>query len=91
MEISRTYEELLEASIGEPITLPDMADPPPDPHIPDIIGADEAAEILDRTRAMVSVLANGGKLPGRRVGNRWVFRRVVVERYAAKLKSSDGE
>lgn len=78
----RTYEETLLADLQDPDNLSDMTDPDPDPHIPPLVTAAQAADIIGVTRAMVSLLANGGALRGQRVGTTWVFRRVVAERYA---------
>lgn len=64
-----------------PDTLLDMADPTPDPLIPPLVSAAQAAGILGYTRAMVSLLANDGRLLGQRVGTTWVFRRAAVEAY----------
>lgn len=66
---------------GPTATLLDMADPTPDPLIPPLVSASQAAEILGYTRAMVSLLANDGRLTGQRVGTTWVFRRAAVEAY----------
>lgn len=55
---------------------------PYDRHIPDLVSATEAAELLNVTRQAVQLMANNGQLPGRKAGKTWVFRRVVVERAA---------
>lgn len=63
-----------------------MNDPPRDRHIPDLVSLAEAGEILGVTRQGVHKMVVRGELRGARVGTTWVFRRVVVERIAAKAK-----
>jgi hypothetical protein len=61
-----------------------MSPPPRDRHIPDLVSATEAANLLGVTRQAVQLMANNAQLLGAKVGNTWVFRRVVVEREAAE-------
>jgi excisionase family DNA binding protein len=61
---------------------------PRDRHIPDLVSATEAAEMLGVTRQAVQLMANNGQLPGAKVGNTWVFRRVLVERAADERKAN---
>lgn len=70
-------------------TLPDMRLPPRDPHIPDLVSATEAAEILHLTRQAVQLMATNGKLRGAKVGATWVFRRTVVDKAAAERTSAE--
>jgi hypothetical protein len=65
-------------------------DTPRDRHIPDLVSAAEAAETLRVTRQAVQLMANNGQLLGAKVGNTWVFRRVVVERSAADRSRDAG-
>ena len=47
----------------------------------DLIGPDKAARILGKSEQWVTTLLREGKLPGQRVGQRWVLRREDVEAY----------
>jgi len=68
-----------------------MPTPPRDRHIPDLVSATEAADLLGVTRQAVQLMANNGQLRGAKVGSTWVFRRVVVERTAAERKATERE
>lgn len=63
-----------------------MRQPPRDKHIPDLLSASEAAELLGVTRQAVQLQANNGQLPGAKIGSTWVFRRAVVERAAKERR-----
>lgn len=65
-----------------------MTTPPRDRHIPDLVSATEAAEILGVTRQAIQLAANNGQLLGAKVGSTWVFRRAVVERAAAERRAA---
>lgn len=65
-----------------------MPAPPRDPHIPDLVSATEAAEILGITRQAVQLAANNSQLKGAKVGSTWVFRRAVVDKAAAERKAA---
>lgn len=65
-------------------TLTPMTEPPYDRHIPPLVSVTEAADILGMTRQGVLKAANNGQLRGRKAGATWVFRRVLVEREAAR-------
>lgn len=47
----------------------------------DLIGPEEAAEILGVSRQYVTRLLKDGKIPGQKVGQRWVIQREDVEEY----------
>lgn len=71
--------------------LEDMTAPPRDRHIPDLVSATEAAAMLGVTRQAVQLMANNGQLLGAKVGNTWVFRRVLVEREATERRAQTDE
>lgn len=60
---------------------------PPRPDQPslELIGADEAAQILDRTPRRVRQLATD--LDGRRIGGHWLFDRHTVTEYAQQKEN----
>jgi excisionase family DNA binding protein len=49
----------------------------------EILSAEELAEYLGVNYRTVLVLAREGKLPGRRVGNCWRFRKPVIDEWLA--------
>lgn len=57
-----------------------MTDLPRDPKIPELVSAADAADMLHISRQAVVLRAAAGQLLGAKVGNTWVFRKVVVER-----------
>lgn len=58
-----------------------VEDPPRDTRIPDIVGLQEAAEIMGVSKQAAHKMVRKAQLKGARVGNSttWVFRRSVVE------------
>lgn len=46
----------------------------------DLIGPEEAARILGKSRQWVTQLLRDEKLPGQKVGQRWIIRREDVEK-----------
>lgn len=58
-----------------------VADPPRDPRIPDLVGLQEAAEIMGVSKQAAHKMVRKAQLRGARVGNSttWVFRRSVVD------------
>jgi excisionase family DNA binding protein len=56
--------------------------PERDRHIPDLVSKAEAAAILGVSHQAVQLMVDKGRLAGAKVGSTWVFRRVVVERFA---------
>ncbi|WP_037684630.1 helix-turn-helix domain-containing protein [Streptomyces griseus] len=66
-----------------------MAATPRDRHIPDLVSATEAAEILGISRQAVNLRASRGQLLGAQVGTTWVFRRVVVEAAARPAPAAE--
>ena len=61
-----------------------MSGPPRDRHIPDLVDLQEAGAILGVSKTIAHRLAERGDLIGAKVGNKWAFRRVVVERLRDK-------
>lgn len=59
-----------------------MGTPTPDPEIPDLVSAAEAAEILQLTRQGVHKRWASGQLPGATAGQAVVFRRELIEAIA---------
>lgn len=55
-----------------------METPPPDPRIPPLLSAQQAADELDITRQAVVRAAKNGRIAGRLVGGTWVFRAELV-------------
>jgi excisionase family DNA binding protein len=49
--------------------------------LPDVLTADDAAELLRTDAATVIAMAEDGTLPGRKVGNEWRFARAAVLRW----------
>lgn len=57
-----------------------MTEPAPDRHIPELVGLEEAAELIGVSKTYAHRMVMRGELRGRRVGKVWVFRKVVAER-----------
>lgn len=55
--------------------------------MPDLIGPDEAAAILGKSRQWVTKLLRDSELPGQMVGQRWVIRREDVEAYKVRKEA----
>lgn len=61
-----------------------MTTPAPDPKIPPLLSAAEAAEALGVTRQAIVKSAAAGRIPGRLVGKTWVFRLAAIEAIKAQ-------
>lgn len=61
-----------------------MTTPTPDPKIPPLLSATEAAEMLDVSRQAIVKSAAVGRIPGRLVGKTWVFRQAAIEAIKAQ-------
>jgi hypothetical protein len=70
-----------------------VTDPPRDPRIPDLVGLQEAAEIMGVSKQAAHKMVRKAQLKGARIGNSttWVFRRVVVDAMPKHPKSDDGQ
>lgn len=55
----------------------------PNAHQPDIINADECAELLRCTASQVEELARGGGIPGLKIGRGWLFVRADLLAFLA--------
>jgi excisionase family DNA binding protein len=51
---------------------------------PEVMNADQAADFLQVGKETVVDMAEGGKLPGRKLGNAWRFSRVALVEWLAK-------
>lgn len=60
-----------------------------DRKLPPLVGLQEAADILGISKQAAHKRATKGQLPGAKVGDAWVFRRLLVETIAAEQKAAD--
>ncbi|MEU5157271.1 helix-turn-helix domain-containing protein [Glycomyces sp. NPDC021274] len=56
-----------------------MTTPTPDPKIPPLFSATEAAEELGVSRQAIVKSAAAGRIPGQLVGKTWVFRQAAIK------------
>ena len=65
--------------------------PDPAPTPPEVMTIDDLAAYLQVSKSSLYKLAQGGKIPGQKVGKHWRFRRDTIDRWLDARENGDGD